>query len=51
MTDEEFLLLHGPRLAFEAAMREAAKPRPIIVTERMVEPRQERPRCAPVTLH
>jgi hypothetical protein len=33
VTDEEFLLLHGPRLAFEAAMREAAKPKPIVIPE------------------
>jgi hypothetical protein len=53
MSNEELYLRHAQRIALQAALEEAAQPKPIILPARMIEPpRSEQPRCAPApTLH
>jgi hypothetical protein len=52
MSNEELLARYAVRLSLQAAMAEAAKPKPIIVPDRMVEPPRAEQPCPPArTLH
>jgi hypothetical protein len=46
MTPEELYLLHAQRVALQDALKEATRPKPIVIPERTVEPPRSG-QCAP----